>query len=92
MNQCLAEWFVRPDLRATCEREATVCSECIRAFAFQWWGAIARHHADGPRCQLCEIGRADYCGLHAIEAVVEHRRMLRQQGSQLGEPARMGFR
>jgi len=76
MTRCLAQWFVTDAPPAICESVPTVCSECIRALAFQWWDAITRHPGPEPRCVLCEIGHAAYCGIHAMAAVHEHRARL----------------
>lgn len=40
--------------------QPVACSECARAVALGWWGAIARHigPADRPVCLLCGEGEA----------------------------------
>lgn len=72
---------------AGCGGRARVCRECVRAIALQWWGAIARHPADvGPRCELCNLGRAEVCAEHFLEDVAEHRARMRELGQRIGEP------
>jgi hypothetical protein len=66
---------------------ATVCAECVRAIALQWFGAIARHPETGTDCLLCEHGHASYCGDCFVEQVAGCRAVLRQAGTGIGEPA-----
>ena len=66
---------------------ARICRECVRALAFQWWDAIARHDIGDSRCELCEhTGGAIYCAEHALDAIVEHRALIRSLGHRIGEP------
>jgi hypothetical protein len=74
---------------ACCPAPATVCSECVRAIALQWFGAVARHPQTGTDCQLCEHGHAVYCGRCFISEVAGYRTMLLKAGTQLGEPSWM---
>jgi hypothetical protein len=70
-----------------CRRTGRICRECVRALAFQWWGAIARHDLGDSRCELCEhTGGACYCAEHALDAIVEHRALMRSLGHRIGEP------
>jgi hypothetical protein len=70
-----------------CPAPATVCPECVRAIALQWFGAIARHPEAGSDCWLCEHGHATYCGHCFIEEVASYRTAIRQSGNPvLGEP------
>ena len=75
-----------------CDQQAVICWECVRALAFMWWGAIARHGegvSSKARCLLCEVGRAESCARCAIlgeNGVVEYRKQLRAWGNELGEP------
>lgn len=70
-----------------CQAPATVCPECVRAIALQWFGAIARHPETGTDCQLCQQGHATYCGDCFIGEVTSYRTVLRQAGTTIGEPA-----
>jgi len=55
---------VAEDGRLTTDRgqedELVACTECARAIALGWWGAISRHigPADKPVCVLCGEGEA----------------------------------
>ena len=70
-----------------CRAAARICRECVRALAFQWWEAIARHDLDDSRCELCEhTGGACYCAEHALDAIIEHRDLMRALGHRIGEP------
>lgn len=77
----------------TCNRSALVCDECVRALAFEWWGAIARHGEDvneDKQCFLREIGYAMWCPECALlgeHSVVNRRDQLRKDGHTIGEPA-----
>jgi hypothetical protein len=70
-----------------CGPPARICRECVRALAFQWWGAIARHDLGASLCELCEhTGGACYCAEHALDTIVEHRALMRSLGHRIGEP------
>ena len=70
-----------------CRLSARICRECVRALAFQWWDAIARHDIGDSRCELCgHTGGAIYCAEHALDAIVEHRALIRSLGHRIGEP------
>jgi hypothetical protein len=71
-----------------CQRAARVCHECVRALAFEWWDAIARHDIGGSHCELCgHTGGATYCAEHALDAILDHRAHMRELGHRIGEPA-----
>lgn len=73
---------------ARCPAPATVCPECVRAIALQWFAAVARHPEAGTDRRLCEQGHATYCGACFIEQTTDYRTALRQAGNPiLGEPA-----
>lgn len=73
-----------------CGASARICRACVRALAFQWWDAIARHDIGDSRCELCEhTGGAIYCAEHALDAIVEHRALIRSLGHRIGEPRRV---
>jgi hypothetical protein len=84
MSECNGRWWADED-PVECDREAIVCSECVRALALKWWGGIARH-SEAQTCKLCGQGTAVLCGDHAIRAVELQRDMLRSQGVHIGEP------
>ena len=69
-----------------CRALATVCQECVRAIALEWFGAVARHPETGTGCLLCEQGPAVYCGHCFIEQVTSYRAVLRKAGARIGEP------
>jgi hypothetical protein len=73
---------------ADCSAPAVVCSECVRAIALQWFGAIARHPETGADCQLCEHGHAVYCGHCFVTEMTAYRTTLRHAGARIGEPSR----
>jgi hypothetical protein len=67
-----------------CPAPATVCPECVRAIALQWFGAVARHPETGTDCRLCEHGHATYCASCFIAQVTDRRAALRQAGTFAG--------
>ena len=72
---------------ASCPAAPVVCQECVRAIAFQWFGAVARHPESGTDCALCEHGPALYCARCFVEQIAEYRAALRRNGVTIGEPA-----
>ena len=70
-----------------CPAPATVCHECVRAIALQWFGAVARHPETGTDCQLCQHSHATYCGRCFVAEVASYRAALLKAGTQIGEPA-----
>ncbi len=77
-----------PEPSCACRQApAIVCQECVRAIAFQWFGAVARHPESGTDCALCEHGPALYCARCFVEQIAEYRAALRRNGVTIGEPA-----
>ncbi|MHB8660148.1 MAG: hypothetical protein ACYC91_19850 [Solirubrobacteraceae bacterium] len=70
-----------------CQAPATVCPECVRAIALQWFAAVARHPEAGTDCRLCEQGHAAYCGHCFVSEVGGYRAVLLKTGTPIGEPA-----
>lgn len=71
-----------------CTAPPTVCSECMRATALRWFGAVARHPESGTDCRLCEHGPATYCGNCFVDEVASYRTALREAGNPItGEPS-----
>jgi hypothetical protein len=59
----------------------------VRAIAFQWFGAVARHPETGTDCAPCEHGPALYCAQCFINQVANYRTTLLNAGTTIGEPA-----